>query len=88
MPITPPTPLSTMANPPTALTGHLAHDLLHTLSDLDRGNKLLGISSLLKSGDTIEWQSIKHPVGFAVLLLLQGVLIYLVSDACLLSWWG
>ena len=70
---------SNMENRPTTLTGHLAHDLLHTLADLDRGDKLLGISSLLKSGDTKEWQSIRHPVGFAVLLVAQGILVYLVS---------
>jgi len=69
-----------MADRPTMLTGHLAHDLLHTLADLNRGDKLLGISSLLKSGgDTKEWQSIRHPVGFAVLLVAQGILVYLVS---------
>lgn len=68
-----------MANRPTMLTGHLAHDLLHTLADLDRGDKLLGISSLLNSGDAADQQSIKHPVGFAVLFIFQLVLVYLVS---------
>jgi hypothetical protein len=69
-----------MADRPAMLTGHLAHDLLHTLADLDRGNKLLGISSLLKSGDVTSQQSIRHPVGLAVLFITQGVLVYLVND--------
>lgn len=72
-----------MAETATPITGHLAHDLLHTLADLDRGDKLLGISSLFHS-ETIEWQSIKHPVGFAVLYIFLGLLAYLVSDACLI----
>ncbi|KAH0288288.1 hypothetical protein M436DRAFT_48871 [Aureobasidium namibiae CBS 147.97] len=73
-----------MENRPTTLTGHLAHDLLHTLADLNRGDKLLGISSLLKSGGaTKEWQSIRHPVGFAVLLVMQGILVYLIRHIVL-----
>jgi hypothetical protein len=60
------------------LTGHLAHNLLHVLADLDRGDKLLGISSLLKSGETIDGQTMKHPVGFAVVFTTLGFLDYLV----------
>jgi hypothetical protein len=62
------------------LTGHLAHNLLHILADLDRGDKTLGIGSLLKSGETIDGQSLKHPVGFAVVFITSGLLDYLVKD--------
>lgn len=62
------------------LTGHLAHGLLHTLADLDSEQKVLGITALLKSSKTkaVE-EHIKHPVGLAVVLVSQWVLIYLVS---------
>jgi hypothetical protein len=60
------------------LTGHLAHNLLHVLADLDRGDKLLGISSLLNSGETIDGQSMKHPLGFAGVFITLGFLDYLV----------
>jgi hypothetical protein len=67
-----------MAGSPAILTGHLAHNLLHVLADLDRGDKLLGISSLLKSGETIDGQTMNHPVGFAVVFITLVLLDYLV----------
>jgi hypothetical protein len=68
-----------MANSTAMMTGHLANSLLHTLADIERGDELLGISSLLKSGGSMDLKTIKHPVGFAVLFVLQGVFVYLVS---------
>jgi hypothetical protein len=68
-----------MANQPTLLTGHLAHNLLHTLADLDSQEKLLGITSLLKaSSSTTTEGSIKHPLGLVLFLVFQLSLIYLV----------
>jgi hypothetical protein len=67
-----------MANSSAMMTGHLANSLLHTLADIEKGDGLLGISSLLKYGESIDFKSIKHPVGFVVLFVLQGVFIYLV----------
>jgi hypothetical protein len=67
-----------MANSSAMFTGHLANSLLHTLADIERGDKLLGISSLLKYGESMDFMSVKHPVGFAVLFVLQGVFVYLV----------
>ena len=62
------------------LTGHLAHDLLHTLADLDKGYKLLAISSLLRSTDSTTEHPVKHPIGLAAVIVLQWSLVYLVSD--------
>jgi hypothetical protein len=68
-----------MANQPTLLTGHLTHNLLHTLADLDSQDKLLGITSLLKaSNSTTAGGSIKHPIGLVLFVVSQLSLIYLV----------
>jgi hypothetical protein len=67
-----------MANSTAMMTGHLANSLLHTLADIEKGDGLLGISSLLKSGGSMDFKSINHPVGFVVLFVLQGVFLYLV----------
>jgi hypothetical protein len=61
------------------LTGHLAYSLLHVLADLDRGDELLGIGSLLNSGDAIDGQTMKHPLGFAVLFVMSRIVDYLAS---------
>jgi hypothetical protein len=68
-----------MANSSAMMTGHMAHSLLHTLADIEKGDGLLGISSLLKSGGSMDFKSIKHPVGFVMLFVLQGLFVYLVS---------
>jgi hypothetical protein len=68
-----------MANQPTLLNGHLAHNLLHTLADLDSQEKLLRITSLLKSTNSTTTEgSIKHPAGLVLFLIFQFSLMYLV----------
>jgi hypothetical protein len=69
-----------MANSSAMMSGHLANSLLHTLADIEKGDGILGLSSLLKSGGSMDLKSIKHPVGFAVLFVLRGLAEYLVSN--------
>lgn len=61
------------------MTGHLAHDLLHTLADLDKGDKLLGISSLLRASVSTTETTVKHPKGLVAVILLQWLVVYLVN---------
>ncbi|KEQ66628.1 uncharacterized protein M437DRAFT_62816 [Aureobasidium melanogenum CBS 110374] len=71
-----------MANTPF-ITGHLAHDLLHTLADLDKGDKLLGISSLLGTSVSTTETTVKHPKGLVAVILLQWLVVYLVRHLIL-----
>jgi hypothetical protein len=68
-----------MANSTALMTGHLANSFLHALADLEKGDRLLGISSLLKYGESMDLKSIKHPVGFVVLFVIRGLFEYLVD---------
>lgn len=67
-----------MANTPF-ITGHLAHDLLHTLADLDKGDKPLGISSLLRASVSTTETTVKYPKGLVAVVLLQWLVLYLVN---------